>query len=297
MKLSKSTIGLLTSMMLVIAAGAQISHNSSSGELYNKLAELDSVLFANVYTCNSAKSETFFTDDLEFYHDKGGVTRSRKSLIDGLKNNFCGEGKTKLRRELVKGSLEVYPINNYGAIQTGEHRFYITENGQETLSGIARFAHVWKQENGEWRISRVFSYDHHAPDINVLPVLKGLSDSIAQMDSELFEAFNAHNAEKLKTFFTNDLEFYHDKGGLTDYHQTDENFKKMFQQNNAIKRELIKSSFEVCPIKDYGAIETGSHKFCHLENGKEICGTFQFIILWQKNKDEWKISRIISYDH
>ena len=122
-------------------------------------------------------------------------------------------------------------------------------------------------------------------------------DSVAQMDSLLFEAFNAHDAGKLKTFFTEDLEFYHDKGGVTDYHQTDENFKRMFQQNNGMKRELIKSSFEVCPIKDYGAIETGAHKFCHVENGQEICGTFQFIILWQKKDDGWKISRIISYDH
>ncbi len=296
MKFSKS-IWLFISFLSAIGADAQISPNLSSEELYDKLAELDSVLFANVYTCNSAKNETFFTDDLEFYHDKGGVTRSRKSLIDELTNNFCGEGKTKLRRELLKGSLEVYPINNYGAIQTGEHRFYVTENGQEKLTGEARFAHIWKLENREWRISRVFSYDHHAPDTKVLPLLKELSDSIAQMDSALFEAFNSHNAEKLKTFFTEDLEFYHDKGGLTDRHQTDENFKKMFQQNNDIKRELIKSSFRVFPIKDYGAIETGSHKFCHLENGKEICGTFQFIILWQKNKDEWKISRVISYDH
>jgi len=296
MKFSKS-IWLFISFLSAIGADAQISPNLSSEELYDKLAELDSVLFANVYTCNSAKNETFFTDDLEFYHDKGGVTRSRKSLIDELTNNFCGEGKTKLRRELLKGSLEVYPINNYGAIQTGEHRFYVTENGQEKLTGEARFAHIWKLENREWRISRVFSYDHQAPDTKVLPLLKELSDSIAQMDSALFEAFNSHNAEKLKTFFTEDLEFYHDKGGLTDRHQTDENFKKMFQQNNDIKRELIKSSFRVCPIKDYGAIETGSHKFCHLENGKEICGTFQFIILWQKNKDEWKISRVISYDH
>src|ERR1700730_8679838 len=92
------------SSLSTVCVKSQTLSNPLNKELYNKLAELDSVLFANVYTCNSAKNETFFTDDLEFYHDKGGVTRSRKSLIDELKNNFCGEGKTKLRRELVKGS-------------------------------------------------------------------------------------------------------------------------------------------------------------------------------------------------
>jgi hypothetical protein len=37
------------------------------------------------------------------------------------------------------------------------------------------------------------------------------------MDSAIFDAFNAHNVERLMTMFTDDLEFYHDTGGLTDY--------------------------------------------------------------------------------
>ena len=114
---------------------------------------MDSLVFANVYTCNSEKNETFFTDDIEFYHDKGGLTRSRKTLVEELRNNFCGEGKTKLRRELIKGSMQVFPIKNYGAVQLGDHRFYVTENGKEVLSGVAKFIHVWKYENGKWRIS------------------------------------------------------------------------------------------------------------------------------------------------
>jgi len=275
---------------------AQLSR-ATDGKLYSELATLDSVVFANVYTCNSAKNETFFTDDIEFYHDKGGLTKSKKTLVDELRNNFCGEGKTKLRRELVKGSMEVYPISDYGAVQLGDHRFYVTVNGKEVLSGVAKFIHVWKYDNGEWRISRVFSYDHNAPDAKSASTSGELYDAIAAQDSGLFRAFNAHNIEQLKTFFTQDLEFYNDKSGLTDYDQTDADFKKMFDQNNGIKRELIPNSLEVYPIKDYGAIEIGEHQFCHVENGKNDCGKFPFIILWQNHENSWRVSRVISYNH
>jgi len=283
-------------LLFRICVNAQRSR-ATDGKLYSELATLDSVVFANVYTCNSAKNETFFTDDIEFYHDKGGLTKSKKTLVDELRNNFCGEGKTKLRRELVKGSMQVYPISNYGAVQLGDHRFYVTENGKEVLSGVAKFIHVWKYENGEWRISRVFSYDHNAPDAKSASTSGELYHAIAAQDSGLFRAFNAHNIEQLKTFFTQDLEFYDDKSGLTDYDQTDENFKKMFDQNNGIKRELIPNSLEVYPIKDYGVIEIGEHQFCHIENGKNDCGTFPFIIVWQNQGGDWKVSRVISYNH
>jgi hypothetical protein len=58
---------------------------------------------------------------------------------------------------LVQGSIEVYPMTGYGAIQMGEHRF--VEAGAET-STIAKFVHLWRQENGLWRISRVLSFEH-----------------------------------------------------------------------------------------------------------------------------------------
>ena len=289
---------LLTIIFLLfrIYVNAQTSAHTNR-DLYTELVYRDSVVFANVYTCNTAKNETFFTDDIEFYHDKGGVTKSRKTLVEQLRNNFCGEEKTKLRRELVNGSMKVYPINKYGAVQLGEHRFYITENGKEALSGVAKFIHVWKYERGEWRISRVFSYDHNAPGAESSATSGELYQTIASRDSGLFQAFNAHDIERLKTFFTKDLEFYHDKSGLTSYDQTNENFKKMFDQNNGIKRELIPNSLEVYPIKDYGVIEIGEHQFCHIENGKNDCGTFPFIIVWQNQGGDWKVSRVISYNH
>src|SRR6185436_18113238 len=113
-------------------------------------------------------------------------------LVDQLKNNFCGEGKTRLRRELIKGSMQVHPLNNYGAVQMGDHRFYSIENGKETEGGEAKFIHVWKFENGQWRISRVFSFDHHSPDAKNSATSGELYQMIAAQDSALFQAFNVH---------------------------------------------------------------------------------------------------------
>ncbi len=124
-----------------------------------------------------------------------------------------------------------------------------------------------------------------------------LYKEIAHMDSVLFNAFNNRDLNKFKTLFTEDLEFYHDKGGLTTYSYTIESFKNTIARNDGLRRDLIKESLEVYPIKDFGAIEIGAHKFCHLENGKQDCGTFKFVHVWKKIGNEWKISRVISYDH
>ena len=289
---------LFVPLLLTGRSHAQSKNDSpASKEVYDRILALDASMFDAYNACDMDKVGTFFTEDLEFYHEKGGLTLTRKTTLDLMRTNLCGENSNKLRRELVNGSMKVYPINKYGAVQLGEHRFYITENGKEALSGVAKFIHVWKYERGEWRISRVFSYDHNAPGAESPATSGELYQTIASRDSGLFQAFNAHDIERLKTFFTKDLEFYHDKSGLTSYDQTNENFKKMFDQNNGIKRELIPNSLEVYPIKDYGVIEIGEHQFCHIENGKNDCGTFPFIIVWQNQGGDWKVSRVISYNH
>lgn len=126
-----------------------------------------------------------------------------------------------------------------------------------------------------------------------------LYSTIAYMDSSMFAAFNAHDLDKLKTSFSEDLEFYHDKGGLADYHQTMENFRTLFEKNKTtgLRRDLVKGSLEVSPIKDYGAVATCLHRFCHLENNKDDCGTFKNVMIWQKKNGHWKVTRVISYDH
>jgi hypothetical protein len=137
---------------------AQTNQNLSAQELIKKIAYMDSVLFYAFNTCDVNTSKSLFTEDLEFYHDAGGVTNYEQNVNSILQR--CKK-ETKVRRELVKGSLEVFPIKDFGAIQIGSHRFYYTEKGQEEkLDGTFKFVHIWKNTNGDWKISRVVSYDH-----------------------------------------------------------------------------------------------------------------------------------------
>ena len=108
-------------------------------------------------------------DDLEFYHDQGGVTNSKEEFMEVMKKGICGESNTtKSRRELVPNSLDVYPLYSngalYGALQNGEHQFYESYNSQPEVSGsIAKFSHLWLKEGDNWMLKRVISFDHKMP--------------------------------------------------------------------------------------------------------------------------------------
>lgn len=122
---------------------------------------------------------------------------------------------------------------------------------------------------------------------------------IRKADSLLFDAMNRQDLETGMSFFDKDLEFYHDKGGLDNYAQTKVKLAALFQnnRNNNFRRILVAGSLEVYPIPGYGAIESCLHRFCHLENGKDDCGTFKNVMVWKKTDQGWKVTRVLSYDH
>lgn len=120
---------------------------------------------------------------------------------------------------------------------------------------------------------------------------------IESLDSAVFRAFNTCDIETLKSMFTHDLEFYHDKDGLTGYDHTVKAIKLNCDRKLGLVRTLVPDSMEVYPIGDYGAVQIAAHRFCHMENGKEDCGTFKFVHVWKNDNGNWKISRVVSYDH
>lgn len=151
---------LVLTLLAVPMAGvdAQSRHGvPPTDELYRTVASLDAAVFDAFNRCDLEKFGTFFVDDIEFYHDKGGLTRSQQSLVESVKNNICG----KVRRELVPGTLEVYPMDGYGAVEIGVHRFYELKGPHpDEASGEAKFIHLWQNKDGVWKITRVISYDH-----------------------------------------------------------------------------------------------------------------------------------------
>jgi hypothetical protein len=143
--------------------GSVNNNEPVSKELFDTIARMDSLLFDAFNNCRVEQFTSLLTDDIEFYHDQSGLMLSSKTQSEGLKIR-CGEQEKNgiLRRELVKGSLEVYPINNYGAVEIGVHNFYRTLVGQkEKLTTVAKFVNIWQKKNGQWKVSRIISYGHN----------------------------------------------------------------------------------------------------------------------------------------
>ncbi|MEX0287978.1 MAG: nuclear transport factor 2 family protein [Flavobacteriaceae bacterium] len=125
---------------------------SKEKTLYETIVALDSIYFTAYNNCNMKKQDEMYAEDLEFYHDKGGLATSKKDILESIENNICG----KVTRELVAGSIEVYPINGFGAVEIGMHKFH---NNQEpdAVSEPSKFIVIWKQDGDNWLISRVIS--------------------------------------------------------------------------------------------------------------------------------------------
>jgi hypothetical protein len=121
-------------------------------ELFRTIGTMDSLFFDAYNKCDLEKQASIYSDTIEFYHDKGGLMTSKKEIIDGTQKYICG----KVTRELVKGSMEVYPIKDYGAVEIGFHKFYNKEE-PDAISNPSKFIIIWENKNQDWKISKVIS--------------------------------------------------------------------------------------------------------------------------------------------
>jgi hypothetical protein len=128
----------------------------SDAELTRAVTALDTALFDAYNRCAIETLGAMVVDDLEFYHDKTGLAVGKQIFLESIKKNICG----KVTRELVAGSLEVYPMHGYGAVEIGTHRFHHPGEQDHDVLGEAKFVMLWQYKDGAWKITRVISYDH-----------------------------------------------------------------------------------------------------------------------------------------
>lgn len=151
--MKKVTYLIALAMTIAGAATAQtqqkFSYQPKSPELERTIEGLDSTFFNASYTCDLARIEAMLSDSMEFYHENGGLLTSKKILLGALKDNVCG----KVKRILVKGSLEVYPIGDDSAAEFGLHQFQSEET--DAPSKPNRFMIIWRQKGGKWQITRI----------------------------------------------------------------------------------------------------------------------------------------------
>jgi hypothetical protein len=165
----KRLIPLIATMIAVVAPGAFAGAGSSQpnakqtdAPLFDTISALDTAAFDAFNHCSEPgqlqKHASYFAPDVEFYHDTGGVTWTRQDMLANTEKYVCGN----FRRELVAGSLKVFPIKDFGAIAQGSHRFCQFASGK--CEGIADFVIVWHNQDGHWEITRVLSYGHRPND-------------------------------------------------------------------------------------------------------------------------------------
>ncbi|MDG2432581.1 nuclear transport factor 2 family protein [Flavobacterium sp.] len=122
-------------------------------QLYDVIIAMDSTFFDAYNNCDMNKQAGIYADSLEFYHDQGGLMTSKQEVLDGTKKNICG----KVTRELIAGSIEVYPIKGYGAVEIGLHKFHNNQELAGTPSKTSKFIIMWQLTNKKWRIAKVIS--------------------------------------------------------------------------------------------------------------------------------------------
>lgn len=127
----------------------------------------------------------------------------------------------------------------------------------------------------------------------------GLTATVAKLDAEMFDAFNhcdkPGQLDKYASYFDSHIEFYHDNGGVTWTRDV------MIAQTKAhvcgkYRRELVAGSLKVSPVKDFGAIATGSHIFCQV-GGNKCEGIAEFTLIWRLRDGVWQVTRALSYGH
>ncbi len=145
---------LLLPLIALLAAKANAQAPPPDGiksqeELDKTVALLDAALFDAYNRCDLERFSSFFVEDVEFYHDQGGVTLGRQNLTESIKKNICG----KVTRELVPGTLQVYYMKGYGAVEMGVHRFHHPGHDDTEPVGEGKFVHPWQYKDGAWKIT------------------------------------------------------------------------------------------------------------------------------------------------
>ncbi|MCG2585066.1 nuclear transport factor 2 family protein [Massilia sp. TS11] len=126
-----------------------------------------------------------------------------------------------------------------------------------------------------------------------------LRAEILAADAELFAALNGRDLAGLQRRFSPTLEFYHDRGGISDYAANLRAFAHNFSQPQIVRREALPDTVRVYPAGPDAAMQIGEHRFCSAAaaGAREDCSIYGFAMVWRKEDGLWKLTRVLSYGH
>lgn len=154
-------------ILLILGHSALFSQERmSEDELYARFMAFDSLIFEVGFNqCDPVHMKVLIDEDCEFFHDQSGYSRGREFIVNSITEGLC-KLPYKATREVIRESVKVYPLytregNLYAVLQTGDHKFWARYEGKEPeVTSVAKFSHLWVLKEGEWKLSKVISYDH-----------------------------------------------------------------------------------------------------------------------------------------
>lgn len=119
---------------------------------------------------------------------------------------------------------------------------------------------------------------------------------VLRKDSNFWQAYNQCDVNLMVSFLSEDLEFYHDKNGFTEGKSAMQKSltNGLCANGPKLRREAKQGTVSVYPLKGIGAIISGEHSFFV---GDKKDSEAKFTHIWTLKNNEWKMSRVISYDH
>jgi hypothetical protein len=155
----------LASVLLASALFPALVHAAPAAGWDTTLRTFDDAYWSAYNRCDLKALSAMNTDDLEFFHDLGGVLHGKAQFDQAVAHNICGNPAVHVRREAIPGTVYVFPMLEngavYGAVIEGRHRFYnVTPGMPDVLTDQARFTSLMLFKDGSWKLARALSFDH-----------------------------------------------------------------------------------------------------------------------------------------
>ena len=143
----------MLAVLILLLFSVSNAQDINPTDLNKQIAKMDYLLFDNAFNqCDIELYKKIVSPQLEFYDDRTGLNISFEKELAAF-NDRCSKSHT-VTRKLVDHN--VYRLGEYGAVQIGEHNFYVDGKKVEN----AKFIIIWEKTEGSWVMKRTISYEH-----------------------------------------------------------------------------------------------------------------------------------------
>ena len=123
-----------------------------------------------------------------------------------------------------------------------------------------------------------------------VPISQEIYDTIIYWERIYSEAFKKCDLVTIDLLTYENIEYYHDQGGLM---ISKEYLLKSLVHMCGRNREIDEGS-EVYPVKNFGAIHVGKQRFFDDPPEKNKSTFRRFVHVWRHQGDRWKLTRMVT---